>query len=477
MMRLETATRRPGLAMRGGIGGPPSSRALADLDGKQSALLASFKGADGEHSELLTSLMVSNTLLELSKLMTSRLGVGEFASATLNTLSQCAPVEGCAMVMSSLGIPPIYCTLGDWPTEENQEKDQRERQGTPRELHAAPLYGKGDEPIGYLGLTGVPKSLISAGLLERTADYLTSILSLLIEAEYLRRAAAAAKVLELVGSLNDEYDEADLYEIVSTIQSLPGAIGASMLLEVPRFAGPLLSEAGLFPSAVSPAVREEPIETNGTVTLKVWWGQNGTPPEDSRLDEIVDRLVSFLQRAEQTARLRSEVETDELTGIGNRRRASKALAQASARSRRTGEEYSILLMDLDKFKNVNDTLGHEIGDEVLRSFSRAIEQVIRGYDVTARWGGEEFLIVCPGTSQPGAEALARRLLRDTPILCGRVLPEEWVQTVSIGIAVCQNSAADPVELVRVADAAMYEAKTSGRNRYVVGSPKARDAKP
>ncbi len=477
MTRLDTPPRTLGLNMRGGLTRPTSPRSLADLDGKQAVLLASLKNADAQHTEMLTSLMVSNTLMELSKLASSRLGIGEFASAALNTIAQCTPIEGCVFAFSSPGLPPIYCTWGDWPAEENQQRDQDARQGTPRELQAAPLYGKSEDPIGYIGVTGVPESLIAAGLLERTSDYLTSMLSLLIESEYLRRAAAAAQAMELIGSLDDEYDESDLFEIVSTIQTLPGAVGATLLLEVPRFGGPLLIEAGLFPSGIAPIIREEPIDRAGTVTLRVWWGQGGLPPEDSRLDEIIERLLAFLKRAEQTARLRAEVETDELTGIGNRRRASKALAQASARARRSGEEYAILLMDLDKFKNVNDKLGHETGDEVLRSFSRAIEQVIRGYDVTARWGGEEFLIVCPATGQSGAESLANRLLGDTPVLCGKVLPDEWVQTVSIGIAICQNPAVDPVELVRVADAAMYEAKMSGRNRFVVGSPKVRSGRP
>ena len=476
MIRLDTPSRAPGLNLRGGSVRPSPARALADLDGKQAMLMNSLKTADSQHLELLTSLMVSNTLMELSKLASARLGIGEFASAALNTMAQCAPIEGCVFAFSSPGLPSVYSSWGDWPAEVDQQKQQDSRLGTPRELQAVPLFGKGEDPIGYLGVSGVPSSLITAGLLDRSADYLTSTLSLLIEAECLRRAAAAAKALELIGSLVEEYEESDLFEIVSTIQALPGAVGAKLLLELPRFGGPLETEAGIFPDGVAPIVRKEAIDRNGTATLKVWWSPDGIPPDDNRLDEIGDRLLAFLTRAEQTANLRAEVETDELTGIGNRRRASKALAQASARARRTGEEYAILLMDLDKFKNVNDQLGHEIGDEVLRSFSRAIEQVIRGYDVTARWGGEEFLIVCAGTGQRGAEALATRLLRDTPVLCGKVLPEDWFQTVSIGIAICQNPAIDPVELVRVADAAMYEAKTSGRNRYVLGTPKARSTK-
>jgi two-component system, cell cycle response regulator len=178
-------------------------------------------------------------------------------------------------------------------------------------------------------------------------------------------------------------------------------------------------------------------------------------------------------RAEQTWLLRAEVETDELTRIGNRRRGSRALAQASARARRSGEEYAMFMMDLDKFKSVNDEFGHEAGDEVLKLFAQAIESVVRGYDVAARWGGEEFLLVCPGTGRDGAQALARRLLEKTPVMCSAALPPERLQTVSIGIAVCENPAIDPMTLLRQADQAMYAAKTTGRNRFVLADAQPR----
>ena len=132
-------------------------------------------------------------------------------------------------------------------------------------------------------------------------------------------------------------------------------------------------------------------------------------------------------------------------------------------------------MDLDKFKSVNDEFGHEMGDSVLRLFAEAIEAVVRGYDVAARWGGEEFLLICPGTGRSGSEALARRLLDKTPDMCSQALPEGRLQTVSIGIAVCENLSCDPQALLRSADEAMYQAKTTGRNKFVVAEP-ARRAK-
>ena len=451
--------------------GTSPTRALAELDSKQSGLLARLQSDDSQR-EVLTSMMMSNTLMELTKLSWGRLGIGEFALATLNTLAQCTPLEGCVFTFNAIGLPPVYCAIGDWPAPEDLDKAVSARLGTKRELFTVPVFGRDSQtPIGYIGVSGMSVSLLDAGLLDRAAEFLSSTLSLLIEAEHLRRAAAASKAIELVGGLSDAYDESHLVEIVSTIQTLPGAVAAKLTIEVPRFAGPLEIEAGLLPIGSEPTERTQAIDQSGSCTLNVWWGDSAGEPSDSRLSEIVERLCASLSRSEQTSRLLSEVETDELTGIGNRRCASKALAQASARARRIGEEYAVLLMDLDRFKTVNDRLGHDIGDAVLCSFSKALQRAIRGYDVAARWGGEEFLLVCPSTNQQGAEALAQRLLSDTPVLCGEVLPEDWHQTVSIGITVCQNPDIDPIELVKVADAAMYEAKMTGRNRYVFSMAK------
>lgn len=453
-MRIDYAPRQAGTLMT-------SKQALATLDGMQAGLRSALQDPDSPHAEMLTSLMISNSLLELSKLASARLGLGEFAQAALLTINQCTPIESCILVLNPPGLPVVRATLGMWPDDETTQIQAS------MPCSVAALYGSDpDNEIGYLGITGAPQTLLAAGLLERTTDHLTSMLSMLIDAEHMRRAAAASRAMELVGGLDDNYEEADLFDIVATIATLPGIVAANLLLEIPRFGGPITVEAGVVPEKRDPEVCETSIDRTGKMTLTVWWDVDANV-EEARLPDIFERLRVSIARAEQTARLRAEVETDELTGTGNRRRASRALAQASARARRTGEEYSIFLMDLDRFKAVNDDYGHEIGDEVLRAFSRAMENVIRGYDVAARWGGEEFLIVCPSTGTVGAEAIAGRLLVETTLSCADVLPPDREQTVSIGIAVCQNPEVDPIELIRIADAAMYQAKTTGRNRFVL----------
>ncbi len=444
-----------------------ATRALAELDGRQAGLLLSLQDPASLHAEMLTALMISNSLLELSRLASARLSLLEFARATLTTIAQCAPLDACALVFTAPDIPPVQCVSGDWPSPTG---DLSNLSFDAADVAWSPVFGTDrDNAIGYLGVRGAPAAIIDAGLVVRASEQVSSMLGMLIEAERLRRAAASARAMELVSALGDEFGESELHEIVSTIQTLPGAEAATILLEIPRFGGPMIVEAGEVNSDAPHTERIDSIERSAAMTLRVWW-TGGSPPTDTRLDDIAERLKASIGRAEQTAALRSEVETDELTRIGNRRRGSRALAQASARARRAGEEYAVFMMDLDKFKSVNDEFGHEAGDEVLRLFAQAIEAVVRGYDVPARWGGEEFLLVCPGTGRDGAQALARRLLEKTPVMCSAALPPDRLQTVSIGIAVCENPTVDPMALLRQADQAMYSAKTTGRNRFVLADP-------
>lgn len=447
----------------------PLTFSLAGIDAKQDEILSLLHNPDTPHIDMLTTLMVSNSLLELSKLASSHVSLAEFANAAVLTMSHCAPMNACAISFASPGLPAVFSTFGVWPSTDDLNELVLARTGSAEAIHTCPLFAKDPtEPIGYVGITGAPRQLISAGLLTQIAGFLSSILALLIESEYMRRAASASHAMELAGALAETYEEQQLFDIVATMATLPGAVGAALLLELPRFGGPVCVEAGTTASDVTPTIHRESFDRNSSGTLRVWWSEDGTPPPDSRLEEIVGRFFLSLNNVERSLRLHSEVETDELTGIGNRRRAIKALGRANARARRNSEGYAVLFLDLDAFKSINDEFGHDIGDEVLRAFAGALERAVRIYDVAARWGGEEFLIICPSTDLLGAEAVAKRLLDDTPVSCAAVLPEGRLQTVSIGIVVCQDPMGDPMQVVRSADAAMYLAKAAGRNCYVSG---------
>ena len=180
-------------------------------------------------------------------------------------------------------------------------------------------------------------------------------------------------------------------------------------------------------------------------------GQAGIAIENARLFGEVRRLAT----------------TDELTGIFNRRHFFTLAEREFSRSRRYGGPLSAIMLDVDHFKNVNDTHGHSAGDEVLRTIAARCQSCIRDLDVLGRYGGEEFAIVLPGTVLEQAQQhLAERLRRavaDAPIPTAR---GELTLTVSIGVAEATGETKDLAALIDRADTALYQAKEGGRNRVV-----------
>jgi len=169
------------------------------------------------------------------------------------------------------------------------------------------------------------------------------------------------------------------------------------------------------------------------------------------------------QRLKAEARLREMADTDELTGVMNRRSFIKRGVQELARASRHGAQVSLIMLDLDHFKAVNDTHGHAAGDWALVELVRLCRQELRAEDLLARLGGEEFAILMPQTRLAGARSVADRLR-----LCLNSEPMEYEEarfslTVSAGVAELAAGEALEVLMAR-ADAALYEAKRSGRNQ-------------
>lgn len=173
----------------------------------------------------------------------------------------------------------------------------------------------------------------------------------------------------------------------------------------------------------------------------------------------VERLATTRARAEL---LELQARTDPLTGIANRRRADEELTRLVAHARRYREPLSVVLVDLDQFKTVNDTYGHEVGDEVLVAVVAQLRSAVREADLLGRWGGEEFVILAPQTSHDGACALAER--------CRLAVAAHGAEgkriTASFGVATLEANADDARSLMRRADLAMYTAKSEGRDRVV-----------
>jgi diguanylate cyclase (GGDEF)-like protein len=169
----------------------------------------------------------------------------------------------------------------------------------------------------------------------------------------------------------------------------------------------------------------------------------------------------------QADELRRLSMTDALTGLANRHAFQLRLRDEWRRSRRYRAPLALLLIDVDGLKRVNDEQGHEAGDRVLREVAGAIRHALRGTDVGARWGGDEFAIIAPNTSASASDRLGQRLLTH---MKERTRGDDMPLTASVGIAI-SDPAALPLQsiqnLMRAADQALYRAKASGRNQIRV----------
>jgi two-component system, cell cycle response regulator len=169
----------------------------------------------------------------------------------------------------------------------------------------------------------------------------------------------------------------------------------------------------------------------------------------------------------QADELRRISTIDALTGLSNRHGFHARLREEWRRSRRYRAPLSLLLIDVDGLKQVNDEHGHDVGDRVLRSVASAIKHTLRETDFGARWGGDEFAIIAPNTARTAAQRLGNRLLLH---MKERAPAGETTTTASIGLAILDPTQHDPesVEwLMRAADQALYQAKANGRNRVRV----------
>ncbi len=185
--------------------------------------------------------------------------------------------------------------------------------------------------------------------------------------------------------------------------------------------------------------------------------------------ELVARVAAAAQVKKLQDQLRQRndeldrmTRTDALTGLFNRRHLDQELIRQYSIAYRNCTPIAVLLLDIDHFKNVNDTYGHPAGDFVLQEFGRRLGAEVRAGDIAGRWGGEEFLVVLPGADLPAALTAAERIrlavCRAPVVLNGTQIPI----TVSGGCAL--GPLDTPEELVARADAALYEAKVGGRNR-------------
>lgn len=190
------------------------------------------------------------------------------------------------------------------------------------------------------------------------------------------------------------------------------------------------------------------------------------------LDEMDARIRSMIEKSKAYLKLEVEATVDEKTGLANYRVFYKKLREEWERSERYKLPLSIVMLDLDDFKSVNDSFGHQAGDRVLREFAMLVSGGARGTDLAARYGGEEFAMILPHTDRERAEHVAERI-RAAVADFSFLEPDHQLRvTVSAGVATFAPSPviASAEQLVSAADRALYAAKKAGKNQVVVHEP-------
>ena len=180
-------------------------------------------------------------------------------------------------------------------------------------------------------------------------------------------------------------------------------------------------------------------------------------------------LASMIQRVEaERAAVQQQAETDKLTGIYNRRHFETSLELEIQRARRYVAPLALLMIDVDNFKQLNDTHGHLVGDRMLYRLARECESCLRTSDVFCRYGGDEFVIIAPETSAVAAMTMARRMRQNIDAL--GTDQSFGTLAISIGIAVWEDNFKTNDDFIAAADSALYQAKSAGRNRECLYSP-------
>jgi len=184
------------------------------------------------------------------------------------------------------------------------------------------------------------------------------------------------------------------------------------------------------------------------------------------IEELVARIQAILNRLEVCEDL---IFQDDLTHAFNRRYLLRHLDEEIVHSRCEKKEFSLAIVDVDNFKEINDSFGHAVGDEVLQTLVKRIQNNLRTTDVVCRYGGDEFIILLPDTSQSSAEMVLERLQKNiskTPFIISKS-GQKLKITVSIGFSTFPHDGTHAEKLIKAADAAMYQAKEAGRNMVVL----------
>ena len=212
------------------------------------------------------------------------------------------------------------------------------------------------------------------------------------------------------------------------------------------------------------AVKQKPVSKEflfGGERVQKHFLLSAKPTRYSNRDVVIVVLTDISELAESRARLEELAVKDYLTGIYNRRYLFTEVHRCISSAKRYNEDFSILMTDLDNFKSINDTLGHQAGDRVLQEVASYLDRELRETDIVGRYGGEEFLVILPHTKQEEAFRCAERLRRGVASLETESLKD--TPTISIGVAE-YTLGMSVEELIHRADTLLYRAKSLGKNR-------------
>jgi two-component system cell cycle response regulator len=250
--------------------------------------------------------------------------------------------------------------------------------------------------------------------------------------------------------LSDGDREGDALRLCSQLRSTPETRHGPILLIVPEDIGERLAKA-----------------------MEI--GVNDYLMRPVENDELLARTRTQIRRKRYEERLRDNLTvsvnaavTDSLTGMYNRRYLESHFTRLSDRLRDAGKPISLLMLDIDHFKAVNDTYGHDVGDEVLKAIARRIQGNLRGFDTATRFGGEEFIVLLPDAPLAAAAAAGERLCQTVagaPVTIS-ALEIGLEITISVGVATAVAGESSLEEIIRKADGALYDAKNAGRNRVM-----------
>jgi len=424
---------------------------LKTIGRSQDGELDRFRAGSAE-SSLLAELVETHCLLELAKVATGCTDLASYAEHVVAILTQFLPLKGCTVQFEVDGLPPAKASFGH--------------------LGAAPSPGPiplsvAQQVVGVLVVCCAPGQPDRVAFFAMVAEQVSAAAHAIADHDLLRRQAAAATALQLASTLGDDTTDDVLGALAAALAALPTATGATLTVHHAAFGPAATRKAG------QSGVRSDThlLElAGGSVNLEVSWAAEPSRAERDMLATVLSAAAGSLERAEERRRLEADLDTDPLTGVGSRRRATRDLTQAISRAERSHEPVALLYLDLDRFKAVNDTLGHDIGDAVLRAVAQGVARDLRGYDTVARMGGDEFVVICPNLETRGATTLASRLRAAAPDWTAGALPQGWSQTVSIGVAVYPLAADSGPGLISAADVALYDAKQSGRDQVKHADP-------